>query len=45
MVRQLSNLTTSNFDKLIEQDGKENTTKIATLIRFVIKMHIRPTKL
>lgn len=37
--------TTGNFDKLIEQDSKKNTTKIANLSFLVIKMHIEPTKL
>lgn len=37
--------TIGNVDKLIEQKSKENTTKIATSIFLVIKMHIRPTRL
>lgn len=36
---------TGNFNKLIKQSGKKNTTKITTPIFLVIKMYIGPTRL
>lgn len=37
--------TTSDFDKLIEQNGNKNTAKIATPIFLIIKIHIGPNRL
>lgn len=37
--------TTGNFEKLLLQEGTENTTKIATPVLLAIKMHIRSTRL
>ena len=37
--------TIGNYNKLIEQDSKENATKISTPIFLVIKIHIKTTRI